>query len=742
MDKRRNRDQIQNALNTTLSGLKDDPWLAQCVIAEAKGEVKVKKKISVGLVLALILALITVTALAMGALSGLLRFTKSDLGAMRSCVSSGDALYFMSSSGLHKWAPGNEKPEMLISTDALSEQGFSFESLLFFDQDALGLMDAKNKKIGYYRNSEIELCLDDLDSTVDLPPFTWKSIICQDKSLFLLAQAPDDSTSNPPLYRIDLTTWETTQFTVKEGFVEELCSYEPGKLLLLVSHADQKSESVLVLDAVSLTTSEILYTSPIQQVHGMAYSKEHGGLYAIVSGVLSRWNGTAWVSLNAAAHSFLSHSFAIVDGGYVSISFDELQYLPFTSEDATPPLTIRGMMCIDNADADFQNANGIAVIRHLDPVLTAQDVKDAVETGDTTDLFLLNIDADVLALIDGGLVAPLSASTILTEDAHAMLRVMQDALFVHDTLYAMAYLATPLIWQGDKPLPETYTELLTEASAGRFVIAYDRGKPFTKVEYANALLEAFIAESTFNSEAIDFHSEAFASALLTLKNMTLPSASYSTVQTSVNPAKVLSLGGDFPEHLPQSGQRYYDMENKYPDEPHWLLPPTVTVDSKPSIPVKLSVYLLNPHAQNPEAAIAYLEYVAAHRDPGDEGLMKPNIAKPVLHPAVQEELDWGWETASSAHQDELRAYEAAVRAAPDSWAITEYRLNVYQQMIAPYLDLRLHPLLSASAKQEGGTYKLLLEILLDYVEGNKTLDECLNALQKAAANDLSYHEDS
>lgn len=152
--------------------------------------------------------------------------------------------------------------------------------------------------------------------------------------------------------------------------------------------------------------------------------------------------------------------------------------------------------------------------------------------------------------------------------------------------------------------------------------------------------------------------------------------------------------------------------------------------------LKLSVYLLNPHAQNPEAAIAYLEYVAAHRDPGDEGLMKPNMAKPVLHPAVQEELDWRWETASSAQQAELRAYEAAVRAAPDSWAITEYRLNVYQQMIAPYLDLRLHPLLSASAKQEGGTYKLLLEILPDYVEGNKTLDECLNALQKAATKDL------
>ena len=66
MDKRTNRDVIQNALNTTLSGLQDDPWLAQRVISEAKGEKKVKKKISVGFIFAVILVLATMTALAAG----------------------------------------------------------------------------------------------------------------------------------------------------------------------------------------------------------------------------------------------------------------------------------------------------------------------------------------------------------------------------------------------------------------------------------------------------------------------------------------------------------------------------------------------------------------------------------------------------------------------------------------------------------------------------------------------------
>lgn len=66
MDKRKQRNEIQNALNSTLSGLRDDPWLAQRVIAQSKGGKQVKKKISTAVVFAIILVLVAVTALAVG----------------------------------------------------------------------------------------------------------------------------------------------------------------------------------------------------------------------------------------------------------------------------------------------------------------------------------------------------------------------------------------------------------------------------------------------------------------------------------------------------------------------------------------------------------------------------------------------------------------------------------------------------------------------------------------------------
>lgn len=64
-------EQIRKAVDARLSGLQGDPWLAQRVLANAKGEEKVKKKISVGFVLVLVIVLAAMTALAAMTLNAL-----------------------------------------------------------------------------------------------------------------------------------------------------------------------------------------------------------------------------------------------------------------------------------------------------------------------------------------------------------------------------------------------------------------------------------------------------------------------------------------------------------------------------------------------------------------------------------------------------------------------------------------------------------------------------------------------
>ena len=83
MDKRKQRNEIQNALNSTLSGLRDDPWLAQRVIAQAKGGKKVKKKISAGLVFIFVLVMLAATALAVATIrevAQMMAQTEQDVG--------------------------------------------------------------------------------------------------------------------------------------------------------------------------------------------------------------------------------------------------------------------------------------------------------------------------------------------------------------------------------------------------------------------------------------------------------------------------------------------------------------------------------------------------------------------------------------------------------------------------------------------------------------------------------------
>lgn len=58
------RERLHHAMDTRLSGMTGDPWLAGRVMAEAEGEKKVKRKVSLGLIVALVLIFAAMTALA------------------------------------------------------------------------------------------------------------------------------------------------------------------------------------------------------------------------------------------------------------------------------------------------------------------------------------------------------------------------------------------------------------------------------------------------------------------------------------------------------------------------------------------------------------------------------------------------------------------------------------------------------------------------------------------------------
>lgn len=317
-----------------------------------------------------------------------------------------------------------------------------------------------------------------------------------------------------------------------------------------------------------------------------------------------------------------------------------------------------------------------------------------------------------------------------------MLPAFQEGLSVDDTLYAVPTNVLVSIWESSEAVPATFAELL-EAQAGAaspYIAPLWSGIGWTKTEYADYLLTTYLLAS--GAEGVDFHAPAFADALQALR-----AAQFSTETQPGVPVITTDLSVDLHGQLAvpvQPGEsRVYSQSELDPPAPIlWQVPSAVTAELSPIIPARLTVYILNPNAANPELALRFLEYVAAHRQPGDEAMLKPMTAEPTIHPGVEAQIEWmiedqrafdeaqGWETDEEA----LARRIDAIKAAPDSWAVEETRLQAYRERIVPHMVLQLHPLLTREAKAAGGTYDQMLGTVLDFVDGEGTLEECVQRL--------------
>ena len=335
-------------------------------------------------------------------------------------------------------------------------------------------------------------------------------------------------------------------------------------------------------------------------------------------------------------------------------------------------LYIRGVMDVTHIDGDFEVQSDSKIDRHIASAINALDVRKAIESGDTTDLFHIPLDSDVIELMHDGLIVPLGLSDALSADVLEMTPAVKEALFDNGVLYAVPSVMLAKVWKGEIEIPETYTEFLNYTDS--LAIAWGDESIWSKRDYVNALLETFFSESIRNNGKIDFYSEAFVELLKILKKVRLPLELNSDCIAVINPAEIIDLGDAFTGALLKNTGKTGDLGTNSKDDPQWMLPPTVMKEAEPSVPVRMYVYIVNVHAQNIDKALQYLEYVVSHRDSGDEGLLKPDNA------------------------------EAVFDSESNVWSVTEKKLMAYKENYLPYLDMRMHPLFSFSAKQEGGTY--------------------------------------
>lgn len=746
-----NRDIIRAAIDECLSGTDGRPSIEGRVLSRVRGERRAPLRLSAALAVALLITLLAAAALAVGALTGLFHLVQEDVGALRGCVSMGDTLCLMTTDGLYAWRPGEEEPTPLASSEALGAQAILFEAPLYRDGDAVGILLPEAQTVWRYEGGKLTRLLDYAGTEMALASgLRYTSAAYQDGWLFLRAMPENASETEALLYRANPRTGEAALLPISG--VIELCAYELGGVLAIQRDGAAGEDRLLLLDAETGAPIETLYTAPEQGLAGLAYSPERGELYALVGGTLSRWDGGGLTALQGYAPHHLADAFAVVGDGYVSVSYGDMQYVPFAEKDSLATLTIRGYIATDNADADFQSERaGVAVVRDASPSLNAADVRSAIEAGDTTDLFHLRLEGDVYALFEEGAVAPLSASEALMADAREMLPTVQEGLFANGELYAVPSCILVLGWRAaDGSVPATWRELIrrqAEWTGEAPFLAWNReGGAWTKRDYADALLTAYIAEEERTRGEVSFRNGAFADALAALKALELSSSNGDVSAVAVTPGVAVSLAGEPPEDVGWGESRVYPSEPSdalASEEPGWGLPPAVNASAPHDVPAQLIVYVLNPNARNPELAKAYLAFRASSRAAGDEALLKPDVAQPALHPHISSWLDgfveeqraFDAERGVETKEADLQRRMDAILAEPDSWAVTPNRLALYREQIAPCLDLRLSPLLSRSARADGGRYRRMLEAVMAYVEGDGELEACLGELERMAAGE-------
>ena len=737
---------IRIAIDDCLSGTESRPSLEARVLARVQGERPRPARLSTAMAMVFLLTLVSVAALAVGVLAGFFRMEQTEIGALQSCVSTGDVIYLMTTEGLQAWTPGEAEPKLLLSAEKLQERGISTDTLLYLEEDQISLLDQEHKAIWAYEAGGVTLQLDFKGTAMDLSALRYQAAVYEDGWLFLRMMPWDAHEDDALIYRADPKTGAAEQLAL-EG-VLELCAYEPGSLLLLSSDIEGRTDTLLILNTATGEVLDALYTAPIQEIKGIAYDHARGGLYAIVGGMLSRWEEMGWTPLQGYAFHHLADIFAIVGDGYAAISFNDMQLIPFEKEADMTTLSIRGFISTDNADADFQTLfPSVAVVRERMPAITAEDVRKAILAGDTTDLFNIRLDGSAVSLFADGLAVPLTASDVLVKDAQDMTTPIAEGLYWEGELFAVPSLIMNLVWQSESSVPATFEDMLRQHASWQndvpFIAWNWEEAAWTKADYADYLLTTYIAEKSKVGEDINFREAAFFSALTSLKEAVFPPSIGAGDSAAITPGISVSLIGDHPEDFSYGESRVYEpVTDKVPAPAKilWVLSPTVSEGAKPAIPIRLHVYMLNPNAQNPEIAMEYLEYIATHRWPEDEARMKPATAEPAMHKGVLDSIEWfvaeqrEYDAKNDIKTDEaaLQANIDAIYAAPDSWSVTADKLKAYRETIVPYLDLRLHPWLSAEAKLEGGTYHLMLQTITEYLNDDIAIEACLARLEALA----------
>ena len=673
---------IRQAIAHHVDGLRLPEGTARAVLQKAKEEKPMKRRISLVLAAAIILVLAAATALAVTALRGLGFVGREMDGSVYSGATDGQRLYYSDGFSLLTWQPEDEAPRVLISGESWREAGLSNPGThLVHTGDALLLMDTESQRLYRWTGEGLDVVLDYAGTPLGALAQSVRSLIWQDGALYLTCG--DTASGTVRLVRADITDGSAQDLGL-EGYTR-LAPYQSGQLLGIRN--TEGGNRAVILDAATGEVREVLGAPA--DLRGICWSEKRGTLYAMVDGALACWDGADWRTIRACALPAAVSFRGVIGDWYVAAGIDGIRLIALDGkEEARTSLTVRGLPSLErNLDHSFQQAYpGMVLSRRTETGhFCARDAVEAIRAGDTTDLFYLRLDGELLGLLRDGFFPAVASDSLLAE-AEGMAPVFRDALVWEGRLLACA--GAPVVWawqavEGADDPPATFAEL-----------AASHRMPWTREEYARYLLVQLLMEEG------GLPSEVLAPALKALKAADLPLDAPAGDGGGLETAYGLVLRGHNPA----------DPEPATRPVPR----PSVSAAAPQRVPAELRVYVLNPNSPTREAALAFLEHAAGTRSPTHAALLSPESAVPALYPELVQLAE-----TTGANADHPANYE-----------VSREGIDLYRSQVLPWLDLQLHPLLCESQVHDGA-FQALLDAIMAYLAGEIPLERCLSVLGAA-----------
>lgn len=675
---------VQQALHKELSSLHTSAAQREQLYLRAVESCPARQKTMAMVAMAAVFVMLALTGLAVSFLGGFVFLDQEEHGQLYSCAVKDESLYVLGSNGLWVYPPSGEQARQLVQRQNLPRHTNPLKLELLASEPMM-LMDREGDRIWTLEKDEFVLKQSYAGTELADAEEHGTDFVWQDGMLFI------QSDHEGCIYRAELDTGEAERLPTEHA--TRLAPYRLGELLAL-TYSQQQGTQVWTIDAHT-GQQQMLCEDDGLAIKGVSYSVSRQTIYAVVSGSLSRWDGTSWQMVCGAALPQGVFFLGTFGDTYAAVSHEGVQFIPLDGMNGLEEtIVIHGMPDSARYDHGFQQAfPGLTVARRTETAFDMEDAVWALTNGTAADLLHVRIDAEEAEGLWA--LAERLHSEALRADTSEMLPALHALVYEQNQLYALPSAVMIDAWkiseEQDELPPSTLRELLEKGEYQIGVEAFEGTQaitlPWQTEDYAAWLVRQAIRER--RSGGLRFSDEAFISTLQALQKYEADDKADPWYHT------VMSLVGYL-----------HGTDGVIP----YTLPPVIAPNAAPQIPAWVTVYVLNPASQHKAAAIQYLEYLAANRDSWEDALLKPAVAQPELS-------EWARERIAK-----VPSQRAQIEADSQNWEVLAENLTFYREKIVPNVILENpHP-------QEAA----MLQIVQECVSGKWTAEECASRLETIA----------